>query len=335
MSGPQGQTGAAGPYGCQIGTAARSHAEGSGHAHGHASRSSARLLWALLLTAVYMIAEACGGYFANSLALLADAGHMLADVAALGLTLFTFWFARRPATARHTYGYYRAEILAALVNGGTLLAISFYIFFDAIARLRQPPQVQGQVLMGIAGGGLAVNLLSLWLLHSGREQSLNVRGAWLHVLMDLMGSIGAVTAGALVWALHWEWADPAMSILIGLLVVYSSWSLLKQSATILMEAAPAGVNVDEVRDAMRSMPGVDAVHDLHIWTISTGINSLSAHVIAPDQAQHGAILRALQALLGERFGIRHVTIQIELREVIEGEAHRAAGAAGLPGELRS
>jgi cobalt-zinc-cadmium efflux system protein len=290
-----------------------------GHAHG-IDRNTAnrrRLVITLVLVGGYMIAEVIGGLVSNSLALLADAGHMLSDVAALALSLFAMWIARRPPNPRRTYGYYRAEILAALVNGATLVAISIYIFIEAYQRLREPPEVVGGVMMGVAVGGLVVNLLGLWILNGGKTANLNMRGAWLHVLTDAFGSVGAIAAAALVWAFGWNWADPAVSALIGLLVIYSSWALLKESVSVLMESAPAGIDVDAIRDAIISVPGVAGVHDLHVWTITSGIDSLSAHVVASDRAEQGQLLGDIRRVLHDRFGIDHQTIQIEPEGFVE------------------
>jgi len=284
------------------------------HDHSHAHRGSAnkrRLAWALALAASYMLAELVGGWIANSLALLADAGHMFLDVGALALSFFAMWMADRPAPAQRTYGYYRAEILAALVNGATLIAVSIYILIEAVQRLREPPEVQGALMTGIAVGGLLVNLAGLWLLHAGRDESLNVRGAWLHVLMDALGSVGAITAGVLVWAFGWNWSDAAASGLIGLLIVYSSWRLLAESVSVLMESAPPTIDVDQVDKAMRETPGVAGMHDLHVWTITSGLDSLSAHVTVADGEPHPAVLKRLQQMLHDRFGIDHITIQLE------------------------
>lgn len=258
-----------------------------------------------------MVAEIIGGLLANSLALLADAGHMFSDTAALGLSLFAIWAAQRPATSKQTYGFYRTEILAALANGATLVGVSIYIFLEAYERFREPPEVQGGLMMAIASGGLLVNLLGLWILSGGREENLNIRGAWLHVLTDALGSIGAIAAGLLVWAFAWYWADPAISVAIGLLVIYSSWRLLAESVSVLMESAPRGIDVDKVREAMGQIPGVLAVHDLHVWTITTGLDSLSAHVVTADGQSHVKLLTELRAMLHRQFGIDHVTIQIE------------------------
>jgi cobalt-zinc-cadmium efflux system protein len=289
------------------------HDDGHKHAHG-IDRNTAnrrRLIITLVLVGGYMVAEVVGGLMSNSLALLADAGHMLSDVAALGLSLFAIWIARRPPNPKKTYGYHRAEILAALVNGATLVAISIYIFVEAYQRLRKPPEVLGGIMMAVAVGGLLVNLIGLAVLNGGKSESLNVRGAWLHVLTDALGSVGAVAAAAMVWWLGWNWADPAVSAVIGLLVIYSSWALLKESVSVLMESAPRGMDVDEVREAMVSVSGVVAVHDLHVWTITSGMDSLSAHVVMKDGQSHVDLLGRVRQVLRERFSIDHQTIQIE------------------------
>ena len=286
---------------------------GAGHDHGHShgAKNRKRLAIVLVLVAVYMVAEIVGGLLTNSLALIADAGHMLSDAAALALSLFAIWIAQKPATPTHTYGYYRTEILAALVNGATLVAISFYVFYEAYERLGAPPEVQGGLMMGIALGGLAINLIGLWILNAGRDESLNVRGAWLHVLTDALGSVGAIVAGALIWTLGWNWADPAASVLIGILVLYSSWALLKETVAVLMEGAPGNVNVDEVRESIRAVPGVQEVHDLHVWTITSGMVAMSGHVVVDDGHYGQAILQEIRKPLHDRFGIDHCTIQLE------------------------
>ncbi len=287
---------------------------GAGHSHSHqhaSSRNRKRLGLTLGLAAVYMVAEAVGGWLTGSLALLADAGHMLSDVAALGLSMFAMWMAQRPPTSRRTFGYHRLEILAALANGATLVAISILVLVEAFHRFRNPPEVDAPVMMGIAAGGLLVNLAGLWILHEGREESLNVRGAWLHVLTDALGSVQAIAAGALIWGFGWQWADPAASVLIALLVIYSSWSLLKEAAGVLMESAPSHIDVDEVRQAMAAVPGVIEVHDLHVWTITSGMESLSAHVVVEESCYDCDVLAAIRATLHDRFDIHHMTVQME------------------------
>jgi cobalt-zinc-cadmium efflux system protein len=290
---------------------AHAHHGHAHHDHGHRAKNRARLAWTLALTLIYMVAEIAGGYLSGSLALLADAGHMLSDAAALALSLFAAWISLRPPTPQLSYGYYRAEILAALANGATLIAISLFVFVEAIGRLNQPAPVAGELMSAIAAGGLVVNLLGLAILHAGRADNLNLQGAWLHLMTDAMGSLAALAAGALVWARGWNWADPAASIFIGLLVIYSSWSLLKQAIAILMQSAPSHLDVGAVQGAIASATGVGAVHDLHIWTITSGMDSLSAHVVLADGHQRGQVLDDLRQILHEQFGIDHITIQIE------------------------
>lgn len=298
------------------------HGHGHGHYHGHAhgaagERNRRRLAIALVLTGGYMLAELFGGLYANSLALLADAGHMLSDVGALALSLFAMWIARKPATARQTYGYHRTEILAALANGATLVGISLYIFVEAYERLRSPEPVVGGVVMAIAVGGLLINLAGMWTLHAGRDESLNVRGAWLHLLTDALGSVGAILGGVLVWAFGWYWADPAVSVLIGLLVIYSSWHLLRESVQVLLEGTPAHIDLDALVLAMQEVDGVQSVHDVHVWTITSGMEAMSGHVVVDEAApgpvrrDRGAVLADLHHLLHERFGLHHMTIQVE------------------------
>jgi cobalt-zinc-cadmium efflux system protein len=270
------------------------------------------------LVVAYMGAEVIGGFVANSLALLADAGHMLSDAGALALALVAIRIADRPATARHTYGYHRAEILAALANGATLVAIAMVIFLEAYERMWNPPEVAGGLMMGVAVGGLLINGAGLWILQSGRDESLNVRGAWLHVLTDALGSVQAIVAGALILAFGWNWIDPVASVLIGLLVIYSAWSILGQSVAVLMERAPGHLDVDEVRTALLELPHVSNVHDLHVWTITSGFVALSAHVTCREPAQRDTVLQAAQQVLADRFNIRHTTIQIDR----DAECHR-------------
>lgn len=290
------------------------HQHGLDHEHGHThgrSRNSRRLALVLSLVVVYMVAEVVGAYLTNSLALLADAGHMLSDAGALALSLFALWIARKPPTAGHTYGFYRTEILAALINGAALVAISVYIFVEAFRRLGTPAEVEGGWMMVVATGGLAINLLGLWILQAGRTDNLNMRGAWLHVLTDALGSVGAMLAGGLILAFGWVWADPVASVLIGLLVLYSSWGLLRDTVAVLMEGAPGHIDVDEVRGALVGMDGILSAHDLHVWTITSGMVALSAHVTAREPVRHAELLRRLQVLAETRFGIEHITIQIE------------------------
>ena len=272
-------------------------------------RNSRRLTAALVLAAVYLGAEIAGGLLTNSLALLADAGHMLSDVAALALSLFAIRIAQRRPDDERTYGFYRSEILAAMVNGAALAAIAVFILVEVYQRLLSPPEVAGRVMMLIAAGGLLVNLVSLRILGAGRSESLNVRGAWLHVLTDTLGSVQAILAGLLIWLFGWRWADPVASALIAVLVLFSAWSLLRESVSVLMEGVPGHLQIDDVDRAIRGVPGVVGVHDLHVWTITSGFVALSAHVTvsSPDPQ----VVWRVRDVLRERFDIEHSTIQVE------------------------
>jgi len=287
-----------------------SHAHG-GHHHGRSDGNRRRLALTLVLSAAYMVAELAGGLVTGSLALLADAGHMLSDAVALLLSLIALWIAQRPPTPKRTWGFQRTEILAALANGAALVGISIFVLFEAVSRFRHPRPIEAPLMMGIAIGGLAINLIALRILSGGKSDNLNVRGAWLHVLTDALGSVQAIAAGALIWALGWTWADPLASVLISLLVVYSAWDLLRETLGVLMEGAPGHIDVDEVRDTLCCLPGVLEVHDLHIWTITSGLESLSVHVVVGDEASHCDMLTQVRATLHDRFGIDHLTVQIE------------------------
>jgi cobalt-zinc-cadmium efflux system protein len=294
----------------------RPQSDAPSHGDGRA-RASRRLGWTLALIATYMAAEVAGGLWTNSLALLSDAGHMLSDAAALALSLAALWIARRPPTPERTYGYHRAEILAALVNGAALGAIAVLIFIEAWDRLLAPPTVRGGPMLAIASGGLVVNLAALWLLSADRAHNLNVRGAWLHVLGDTLGSVGAIASGALIWAFGWHWADPLASVLIGVLILVSSWRLLQETVAVLMEGTPAHLDVGTIRQALVAEAGVLDVHDLHVWTITSGLDSLSCHVVAESGACPADLLRRLRTVLQARFGLEHVTIQVETDRIDE------------------
>jgi cobalt-zinc-cadmium efflux system protein len=275
----------------------------------------------LILTALYMVAEALGGWWTGSLALLADAGHMLADVAALALALVAMWFSARPATSSKTFGYYRLEILAALVNGVALVLISLLIFYEAYHRLAAPPQVKSMTMMLVAIGGLCVNLLCAWLLHGDHEEDLNVRGAWLHIMGDALGSVGAIAAGVLMSLYGWYTADPLFSFIIALLIVWSSWNLIRESTNVLLEGTPAHINLAAVEDAILQTEGVRDVHDLHIWTITSGREALSAHVIHIETISPPDLLKELRSKLHDRFGVDHLTIQMETPDFEDDTFH--------------
>jgi len=285
------------------------------HPHPHAADlrgdGQRRLIWMLGLSASYMVAEAVGGWWTGSLALLADAGHMASDVASLALASFALWVAQRPADARRTFGHTRAEILAALAQGVALVAVALLIVVEAAERLGEPTVVAGAGMLVIATGGLGVNLLGLWLLGHGREHNLSLRGAWLHVASDALGSIGAMSAGAAVWLFGWQWADPAASLAIAILVIASAWHLMRDAVDVLMETAPRHLDVDEIRSALRRVHDVLDVHDLHVWTIGSGEISLSCHAVSSANADTGLLLATFNQLLEAEFSIRHATIQVE------------------------
>ena len=268
-----------------------------------------------------MFAEAFGGWFANSLSLLADAGHMLTDVAALSLTLAAIWFAARPATSKKTFGYYRLEILAAFVNGIVLVLISLWIMYEAVGRWNAPPEVKGVELAVIAVGGLIVNIISARLLHGGHEHNLNVRGAYLHVLGDLLGSVAAIVAGVLILAFGWLWADALCSFLISLIIIFGAWNLIKESVNVLLEGTPAHINLTAVEEEIRRTENVSDVHDLHVWTITSGMEALSVHVVHSEFITPAALLTAIKTKLHDKFGIDHLTIQLETVNGDELDAH--------------
>lgn len=258
-----------------------------------------------------MFAEAVGGWMANSLALLADAGHMLTDAGALTLTLGAIWFASRPATDRKTYGYYRLEILAAFINAIVLVLISLWVIYEAYQRWTTPPEVKGLQLTLIAVGGLLINLICAWLLHSDHKDDLNMRGAWLHVMGDALGSVTAIIAGALIISFGWFWADAVSSLLISLIIIYGSWNLIRETMNVLLEGTPAHINIAEVETAILETEGVNAVHDLHVWTITSGMEALSAHVLHDETIIQSELLKRLRKDLHDKFGIDHLTIQME------------------------
>ncbi len=258
-----------------------------------------------------MVAEAIGGLLTGSLALLADAGHLFSDAGALSLSLFAIWVAGRPPTTNRTYGHSRAEILAALAHGVALCAVALVIALEAIERLGEVREIQGLGMVGVAAGALAINLSAAWILNEGRRDNLNVRGAWLHVLSDALGSVGVILAGLSIWAFGWLWADPVASIAISALVLVSAWHLLREAMNILMETAPGHLDVDEIRGALGELPAILGVHDLHVWTIGNGEVSLSAHLVARPETDQDKLLETSQSLLGDRFGIEHATLQVE------------------------
>lgn len=281
------------------------------HRHRHTSDSGRRLTLVLILTAGYMVAELLGGWWTGSLALLADAGHMFTDVGALALALSAFWFGSRPATPSKTFGYYRLEIIAALVNGVALVVMSLLIFYGAYERWLSPPVVRSGPMMLIASGGLIVNLVCAWILHGHDEVDLNIRGAWLHVMGDALGSVAAIVAAAIMTFFGWYAADPLFSVVISVLIIWSSARLIKESTNVLLEGTPSHINLAAVEEAILKTTGVDDVHDLHVWTITSGREALSAHVIHGYDVSQPDLLKELRTKLHDRFGVDHLTIQME------------------------
>jgi cobalt-zinc-cadmium efflux system protein len=276
-----------------------------------------RLRWVLALTGAFMVVEAVGGWLSGSLALLADAGHMLTDVGALALSLLTAWIAQRPANDTKTYGYLRWEILAALVNGAVLFGIAAWVVVEAIQRIQDPQPVRTGLFLAVATAGLLVNLTSLAVLHSQREGSLNVRGAYLHVLGDALGSVGAVAAAGIIALTGWTLADPIVSILLSILILVGAGRLLRDSTDILLESVPRHVSMAEVQRRMLAVPGVEAVHDLHVWAVTSGMVAMSGHAVVPDLEAHPGVLDGIRTELS-RMGIGHVTIQLEVERGCEG-----------------
>jgi len=292
-----------------------------GHAgHSHGNEDSSRLRVALAITGTLLIAEVVGGIISNSIALLADAGHMLTDVAALGLSLFVAWFAHLPRTSRRTYGYLRWEILAALINGVTLLLLSAWIIWESFARFASPEPITGGVMLTIAVLGLIANIAAARVLHPASESSLNVRGAYLHVLGDMLASVGTVAAAIIIWATGWLPADPLASLLTTALIIRGAWNLVRESVDVLLESAPAHCPPGAVRAQLEAIPGIESVHDLHIWSVSSGMVAMSAHAVVrePERQQH--VLEHIHDAM-RLFGIEHVTVQLEREDMAAQEKH--------------
>ena len=285
------------------------------HAHPHhttaAARSRGRLTATLVLTVAFVVVEIAGALWAGSLALLADAGHMLADAGGLALALFAIWIAARPPTPEKTYGYYRAEILAAFVNALLLLVVAGAILYEAYRRILAPSEVLGGPMLVVAVVGLAANGACAWLLHDDAAQSLNVRAAYLDVLSDALSSVAVVIAAVVVLTTGWTLADPLVSAAIALVIVPRTWGLLRQAVNVLLEGTPPHLDLGEIEDAMRRVPGVRRVHDLHVWTLTSAREAMSAHVVVEDVAESDRLLRELNEVLHARFGIDHTTIQLE------------------------
>ncbi len=286
------------------------------------ARNRRDLTITLAITAGYCLVEFVGGVLTNSLALLSDAGHMFADVAAIGLSLFALWLAQLPPTASKTFGYHRVEILAALVNALFLWVIVALIFAEAYRRLLSPPAVKSVGMIVIGAIGLGVNIASLLVLRGSQAESLNVRAAFVHVLGDALGSVGAVVAGVAILVADWAVADPLASAAIGLLILYSSWEIIRDAVDILMQSTPRGMRAQEVEECLLHIQGVRQVHDLHIWSLTSGRYHLSAHLVVGGESEPHVVIDVAQRRLHERFGIDHTTVQVD-REVECAERYRA------------
>jgi len=272
--------------------------------------SARALTWALGLTVVIAVAEVGGGLLSRSLALLADAGHMVTDAGALGLSLFALWIARRPPTEEKSFGYYRLEILAALFNGALLIGVTGWIVAAALGRLHQPVQIRSGLMLAVAVLGLAANLVAVVMLHRARDENLNTRAAYLHILGDTLGSVGTIVAAGVILLTGWRPADPLISIVIAALILVSAVRLVSESVDVLLEAAPPHVSLPDLRGAMAAVAGVASVHDVHVWTVSNGMVAMSAHATVPDPGRHQAALEEICRRV-RAFGIQHVTIQME------------------------
>lgn len=292
---------------------AHGHGSAGWHQHGSWAASRKSLAIALFLTAGYLVAELIGGLMAHSLALVADAAHMVTDVAAIGLALLAMWAAERPASIKRTFGFYRTEILAALLNALSLWVITAWVFFEAYRRFMNPPEVQGILMLGVGAGGLVVNCIVAWVLHRSARESLNVEGVSLHVLGDLLGSLAVVGASVLILAFGWHMADPVISVIIGLLILISSGRLLWKVSHVLMEGTPSHLDLHRLCQRLEQEAGVTGVHDIHAWSITTGYDALSAHVTTNRSTGETAdqMLQRLRGIASQEFGISHITIQLE------------------------
>lgn len=283
-------------------------------------RHASRLRIVFLLTASYLVAEVIGGLMTGSLALLADAGHMFTDVAGVGLALYSIRLAQREPTSQRSYGYHRAEILAALANASVLIVISLYILYEAYGRFRNPPVVESGVMLAVAGVGLCVNLVGLLLLRSASKESLNMKGAYFEVLSDMLTSLGVIVAGIIMMTTGWYYADPLVSAGIGLLILPRTWRLLKEAVGVLLEGTPMDVDVDALRTALMATPDVKAVHDLHVWSLTSGSNAMSAHVVRAAGVDDTALLRSIHEVV-RQCNVQHSTIQLEAPDYRDAATH--------------
>ena len=299
------------------------HGGGHGHSHVPTEIKHERPLWiAFGLTLFFLLVEVAGGLLTNSLALLSDAAHMMTDVLALGISLFAVRMARRPADAKRTYGYARMEAIGALVNGGLLFLVAGYILWEAVGRFSQPPHVESNGMLLVAILGLIVNLIAMRLLQAGAGESLNMKGAYLEVWSDMLGSVGVIAGALLIRFTGWTVVDPIIAVLIGLWVLPRTWTLLREAGHVLMQGVPSGIDPDEIRDAMQAQPGVATVHDLHIWALGSREPILTAHVLLSlDAGDPDAVRTAMSQMLRKRFDIHHATLQVETRHCEDRDLH--------------
>ena len=295
---------------------------GAGHDHGTGEiKHEQPLWWAFGLTTAFLIAEVIGGLITNSLALLSDAAHMGTDVIALAISLFAVRLSRRPPDAKRTYGYARMEAIGAMINGGLLFLVAGYILWEAVGRFRDPPDVASTGMMVIAAIGLVINLISMRLLKAGSGTSLNVKGAYLEVWSDMLGSVGVILGALVIKFTGWKVADPIIAVLIGLWVLPRTWTLLREAGQVLMQGVPHGLEMNEVRTMMLSHPNVIAVHDLHAWALGSKEPVLTAHIVLRDGGDGEQVRRSLAAALEERFNIHHATLQVEMTPCEDEHGH--------------
>lgn len=286
---------------------------GAGHSHAiPGSQNERALRLALLLTTTFLIAEVIAGFLTGSLALISDAAHMFTDAAALAIALVAVRIGKRPADSRRTFGYYRFEILAAAFNAILLFLVAIYILFEAYQRLKSPPEIQSTGMLIVAVMGLVINLVSMRLLSGGKEHSLNVKGAYLEVWSDMLGSIGVIAGALIIRFTGWSWVDSLVAVAIGLWVLPRTWLLLKESLNVLLEGVPEGIGLDQVQQAILAVPGVQSLHDLHVWTISSGKVSLTVHVVCDaEETTNDRLLASIRLMLAKQFDIHHSTVQLE------------------------
>ncbi len=296
-----------------------------GDSHNHipsaAGKNKKSLAIVFGLTLFYLIVEIVGGLWTGSLALLADAGHMLTDAAGVGLALLAIWFAEKPATPERTYGYYRVEILAALTNAVVLIFISLYILYEAYERFKNQPEVQSGWLIGVAAVGLVINITGMYILRAGSTESLNMKGAYFEVLSDMLTSIGVIVAGIIMLTTGWYYADPLISAGIGLFILPRTWALLKDAVGILIEGTPAYVDLAHLRESLTTVEGVAGIHDLHVWSLTSGMNAMSCHAVLVSDNEHDSVMKRIHEFVTANFKIAHVTVQTECKGYADHETH--------------